>query len=547
MARRGVRFTKAFTNAGVCAPSRTGIITGMMPTSIGANHMRSRARVPNFIRGFPYYLREAGYYCTNNVKTDYNIADFEAGWNESSNKAHWRNRPDPNQPFFSVFNYTGTHESRAFADPESHEKQIGSLTDEQRQDPKKLDVPPIYPDTPLTRRDQADYHELATELDYWIAGKLRELEADGLMEKTIVFFCSDHGDGLPRAKRWLYDSGTNIPLIVMIPEAYRVAGQGRPGNVDDQLISGIDLGPTVLNLGGVKRPEHMEGRAFLGQGLTPPRRYVYGARDRMDERYDLIRTVRDHRFLYVRNYMPWKPYNQPIGYAEQEATMKELRRLVAEGALPENCRWFTTAPKPVEEMYDCDADPWQQRNLAGDPRYAEVLERLRGEHFDWVTRTRDLHLLPEALLAQGEAQLGSRWAILQGEEGAARLRRIHQAALGQEPTSPATDEVVRYWAAQQAGFKGRNEPLIVALNDPSVTVRVAAAHWLGLKGQAERALPVLASQVKNPNPWVVLAALTALDEMGEAARPALHSLGDVSGKDGEYPGRVLNHIRENLK
>lgn len=418
LARQGVRYTRAFTNAGVCAPSRTGIITGMMPTTLGANHMRSRVAVPSFARGFPVALRAAGYYCTNNVKTDYNLADFDAGWDESSNRAHWRGRPDPSRPFFAVFNFVGTHESQLFAGPEAHEKLVARLAPAERPDPAVLDVPPIYPDTPIVRRDQADAHELATVMDHWVADRLRELESDGLLDDTIVFFWSDHGDGLPRAKRWLYDSGTRIPLIVRIPERFRRDGQGTPGTVDDQLVSGIDFGPTVLNLAGGAVPPTMEGRAFLGADLGPPRAYVYGARDRMDERYDLIRSVRDRRYLYIRNDMPWKPYSQPVAYGEQQATMKELRRLAAEDRLPPNCRWFAARSKPAEELYDTEADPWQQRNLIDDPGLAAVRERFRRELGDWTFRTRDLHLIPEAILADGEARAGTRWNLLRGTRAA---------------------------------------------------------------------------------------------------------------------------------
>ncbi len=545
LALRGVRYTRAFTNAGVCAPSRTGIITGMMPTSIGANHMRSRAALPDFVKGFPSYLREAGYYCTNNVKTDYNLANFDAGWHEVSNKAHWRDRPNKDQPFFAVFNWTGTHESQVFAGPEQHERLVARLQPHERQIPAHLFVPPIYPDTPLVRRDQADYHELTTVMDHWLGDRLAELKADGLLENTIVFFWSDHGDGLPRAKRWLYDSGTRIPLIVAIPEKHRQPGQGQPGAVDDQLISGIDFGPTVLKLAGLTVPDHMQGRAFLGQDLKAPRAYVHGARDRMDERYDLIRSVRDKQYRYVRNYMPWKPYNQMVGYAEQEATMKELRRLAASGALPERSAWFSKPSKPEEELYDLDADPWEEHDLAKDPHHAATLERLRAEHVRWVMATRDVHLLPEPILAEGEERLGSRWGLFQGDAGRARLERVWKAAVGGgEGDLTDKDEAVRYWAAQRLGFAGRMGPLAGLLADESAIVRVTAAHWLGLKGEAARALPVLTKELTNKNTWVVVAALTALDEMGEASRPALPALEAMPNQDAEYPGRILKHIRD---
>ncbi|MFO0959870.1 MAG: sulfatase-like hydrolase/transferase [Isosphaeraceae bacterium] len=545
LAARGVRYTRAFTNAGVCAPSRTGIITGMMPTTLGANHMRSKARVPGFVRGFPAYLREAGYYCSNNVKTDYNLAGFEAGWHEVSNKAHWRNRPDRSQPFFAVFNWVGTHESQVFADAEQHEKLVKRLKPRDRQDPDKLDVPPIYPDTPVIRRDQADYHELATVMDLAVGDRLKELADDGLLDNTIVFFWSDHGDGLPRAKRWLYDSGTLIPLVVAIPEALRHPGQGKPGTTDDRLISGLDLGPTVLNLAGVPTPPHMQGRPFLGPGLGESRAYVYGARDRMDERYDLIRSVRDRRYLYIRNLTPWKPYNQPVEYGEQQASMQELRRLAMAGELPENCRWFQDGPKPAEELYDTEDDPWQVHNRIDDPALRSVAERLRREYRDWTLRTRDVHLLPEPMLADVEAKLGTRFEVFRNRPE--RLERILSVTLGETPPAPSdAAEAVRYWSAQRLGFGGKLGELPPFLDDPSPSVRLAAADWLAKGGDTARAMPVIEAALSHQDPWVVVAALTVIDELGSAAGSSRDALRRVAHPEEEYAARLLTSIRRKL-
>lgn len=545
LAGRGVRYTRAFANAGICAPSRTGIITGMMPPTLGANHMRSKARVPDFVRGFPAYLREAGYYCVNNVKTDYNLADFQAGWHEVSNKAHWRNRPDPNQPFLAVFNWVGTHESQVFADAEQHEKLVQRLRPSDRQDPDRLDVPPIYPDTPAIRRDQADYHELTTVMDLAVGDRLKELADDGLLDNTIVFFWSDHGDGLPRAKRWLYDSGTQIPLVVAIPEALRRGGQGKPGTTDDRLVSGLDLGPTVLNLAGVTVPAHMQGRPFLGPSLGEPRAYVHAARDRMDERYDLIRSVRDHRYLYIRNLDPWKPYTQPIAYAEQEASMRELRALAQSGELPENARWFHDGPKPPEELYDSEDDPWQVRNRIDDPDLKPVADRLRKEYRDWTLRTRDVHLLPEPMLVAAEARLGTRFAVFQDEPK--RLERILAVALGEASPNPADpDEAVRYWSAQRLGFGGKLDDLAGLLTDPSPSVRIASADWLAKGSDTQRALPILEAALKHEDPWVVLAALTVIDELGPSARSLRGAFPSIRQPDERYTSRLLQSIEQNF-
>ena len=252
-------------------------------------------------------------------------------------KAHWKNRPDKSQPFFAVFNFGGCHES-GIANESKYIEVTKDLTAEQRQDPDKLTLPPYYPDTPIVREDWKRNYELITAMDAWAGGVMQELKDEGLYDDTIIMVWSDHGVGLPRAKRWLYDSGTHIPLAVRIPEKFRTPNVGKPGSVNDELISSLDFAPTVLNLAGIKIPKHFQGRAFLGQNLSQPRDYVYGARDRMDERYDIIRAVRDKRFRYIRNYEPFKAYYQYMNTPEKGATMKELRRVHAEGKLSRGSR-----------------------------------------------------------------------------------------------------------------------------------------------------------------------------------------------------------------
>ena len=430
LAAEGVRLTHAFTTAGVCAPCRSGIITGMYQTTLGTHHMRCTATLPASIRPFTTWLREAGYYCTNNSKQDYQFATPQGTWDESSRKAHWRRRPEKDQPFFAVFNFTGCHES-GIASESKYRSVTKDLADDERQDPKKLVLPPYYPDTPRVREDWKRYYELITALDHWVGKMIQQLKDDGLYEKTIVFFWSDHGVGLPRAKRGLYDSGTHIPLVVRIPKGLRVDGQGEPGTACDRLVNSIDFGPTVLRLAGVAVPEHMQGQPFLGAGLPQPRRYVYGARDRMDERYDIIRTVRDGKFLYVRNYEPLKSYYQYINTAEKGTTMSELRRLHEAGKLTAVAERYFAPTKPVEELYDCDADPHNIHNLAADPGHAQVLRRMRAAHRQWVEDTKDLGLIPEPIITQREKELGSAYAILRQSDGDAynsRLAAIATAA-----------------------------------------------------------------------------------------------------------------------
>ncbi len=409
-AAQGARYTNAFSSAPVCAPSRSAIITGMYPTSIGSMHMRSKAVPPAGVKAFTEYLRAAGYYCTNNSKTDYN---FEAPpsnrppdtvWDESGNRAHWRNRPDRNQPFFSVINFTVTHESQIRSTDAQYLRNTSRLKADQRHDPKSAIIPPYYPDTPLVRKDWARYYDLITALDHQVADVLKQLEDDGLADNTIVFFWGDHGRGLPRAKRWVYDSGIKVPLLVRWP------GRIAPGTVIDEMVSLIDLGPTALSLAGVPIPAHMQAQPFLGDQKKAARQYVYAHRDRMDEAYDMMRAVRDKRFKYIRNFFPGRPYAQHIAYCEEMPTMMEMRRSYKDHmnalspsfgkALDAVQLLFFRPDKPAEELYDTSVDPHEIKNLAGSPEDQANLRRLRAELDRWMKQTKDLGLVPESELRE---------------------------------------------------------------------------------------------------------------------------------------------------
>ncbi|MBM3724458.1 MAG: sulfatase [Acidobacteria bacterium] len=389
LATEGLRYTHAFSTYGVCAPSRSSIITAMYPATIGTHHMRSQGVPPPEVKCFTEYLRAAGYYCTNNSKTDYNFAPPETAWDESSPRAHWRGRASNDQPFFAVFNFVVSHESQVRAPEETYRKNIARLKPEQIHDPAKAQLPPYYPDTPAVRKDWARLHDNISAMDAMVGDTLRELEADGLAGNTIVFFWGDHGRGLPRAKRWVYDSGTRVPLIIRWP------GTLAAGTVTDRMVSLMDLGPTLLSLAGVAPPKHMQGQAFLGAHAGAPREYTFMARDRMDETYDLIRSVRDKRYRYIRNYQAGKPYAQYIEYMDQMPTLREMRRLNAAGQLTGAQKLFFRPEKPVEELFDSEADPHEVNDLARDPKYAGILARMRGVHERFMKETGDLGLIPE--------------------------------------------------------------------------------------------------------------------------------------------------------
>lgn len=556
LAAEGTRYTHAFTAAGVCAPCRSTIITGMYQTAIGTHHMRCNATLPDFVRPFPMFLREAGYYCTNNSKTDYQFSKPGKGeiWDQNSSKAHWRNRKD-DQPFFAVFNYTGCHES-GIASASKYSTVTEDLTDEQRQDPTALTtLPPYYPDTPVVREDWKRNYELITAMDAWAGKHIADLAEDGLLENTIVFFWSDHGVGMPRAKRWLYDSGTRIPLIVRIP--------GQTPTVDAQLVSSVDFGPTVLNLAGVDIPDYMQGRAFLGDNAEPAPNYVFGARDRMDERYDIIRAVRGPRFRYIRNFEPLKPYYQYMNTPEKGATMREIRKAETAGELSEVGKLFSASQKTVEEFYDLEADPHEVNNLAGDPQYAEKIEEMRVALRDWQNEAGDLGLLPESEIEIREESAGSRYQILRQEGGIeflAELTEIATLASSEDSALPKLeaaldheDAAIRYWAATGIGNSPPEPtpPLLAkltnALEDSAPSVRIAAARALSRMGHEKTGVPVLAQELSGSQEWARLQAAIALDELDETGRPALAELqGALKNQPNKYIIRVANKAVNDL-
>ena len=386
LASQGVRFTRAFSTAPVCAPSRSSIITGMYASSVGSHHMRSDVIPPAYVRCFTEYLRAAGYFCTNNVKTDYNFKPPATAWDQSSRNAHWKNRAK-DQPFFAVFNITQTHESQS--NMHAGKAAGDQLPAEQRHDPAKAKLPAYYPDTSKIRATWANYYDCITVMDRMAGELLAELENEGLAENTIVVFWGDHGRGLPRGKRWLYDSGLRVPLIVRWP------GKVDVGAVREDLVSLMDLGPTMLAAAGIEVPKHMQGRVFLGEQQGPPPKYIFATRDRMDEVYDMMRGVRDERYRYIYNFQPEKPYAQPLNYGDKSPILQEWRRIAGEGKLDGPPSLFMAATKPVEELYDLQTDPDEVNNLAAAPAHRERVATMRAAMIEWMTAIDDKGFIPE--------------------------------------------------------------------------------------------------------------------------------------------------------
>ena len=381
IAKEGVRFSKAFTHCAVCAPSRSGLITGRYPISIGTHHMRSRLVEPPVT--FTKRLQDAGYHVSWPGKTDFNFADPA---DFATSRKPWHKGEALKEPFFAYVNFTQSHESQVRNDGDKYANHTKRLSSAQRRDPAKMILPPFWPDAPIVREELARYYDLVTSVDYDVGDVLKWLDDHKLAENTVVFLFGDHGRGMARYKRWVYDSGTHVPLIVRWP------AKVKPGTVRDDLVEFLDLPATALALATGAVPADLEGRTMLekdGQPPAEPRKYVHAHRDFMDETLDRIRSVRDGRFRYIRNFMPELPYAQRIAYMELGGTMKAWREWNKAGKLSDVQKQFFAAQKPEEELYDCEADPHQTKNLAGEAAHAEKLAELRTELERWLKATND--------------------------------------------------------------------------------------------------------------------------------------------------------------
>jgi arylsulfatase A-like enzyme len=550
LARRSVLYENAFATAPVCAPARSSLITGVYPPSMGTMHMRSIYPIPSDIRFFPQYLREAGYYTSNNAKKDYNTIDQPEAWNESSNTATYKNRKS-GQPFFAVFNIGISHESSL------HEK-----VDNLRHDPEEVPIPPYHPATPEMKHDWAQYYDKVEDMDARVGEILQELQDAGLAENTIVFYYGDHGGVLARSKRFMYESGLHIPLIIHFPEMYQDLAPVNPGNSTDRIVSFVDFAPTVLSLAGISVPEYMQGHAFLGEQKAAPRDYAFAFRGRMDERIDMVRSMRDEKYRYVRNYMPHKIYAQYIEYLWRAPSMRSWEKAFQEGKTNEVQSRFWKE-KPVEELYDVSKDPHNINNLAQDPDYKDVLERMRKANRDYIKEIKDVGFIPEAMISEiSETTTMYEYA----RSGAYELEKILEAAelaslgdvenmdeLVQDLGDP--DPVVRYWAAVGFTILGEEaEPaqqeLLKALDDSQVAVRIAAAEALYELGETAAAVEALAEDLKVNNKMARVQALNVLENMEEHAIPALpevEKLVDREQQNQDYDIRAGNRLIEKLK
>lgn len=521
LAAEGVVFENAFTVAGQCAPSRFSIISGIYPASTGASNMRTWGqKLPDSIRYYPEYLMEAGYYCTNNSKTDYAFTEpkHETLWDETSPKAHYKKRPE-DQPFFAIFNYTGTHESRFF----DNQKELYVNPDE-------VPVPPYYADNDTIRKDLAINYSNIKRLDDWIGNKLRELEETGQADSTIVFFWSDHGGPLPNQKRELYDRGTKVPLIVKFPNNL-FAGE----RVAD-MISLMDLGPTVMSLAGIPTPNYMHGQPFLGEYKAEPQQYVHAARDRIAAQYDVRRTTRDKRYRYIRNYYPELPRYQHFNYRMQIDMMLNLLENLESRKLNEIQQTWFEKTKPVEELYDTQTDPHEVNNLIADPEYTEVLTRLRNAHAEQMISTKDVGLIPEPMIfrLQDSLKIPIYSIVRKYDYPMKEFRKVAIEWTAEEPDVEMLADyldhphpVIRYWAVTGLGnLKSTTYKTEIAerLTDDFPSVQIAAAFTLHQLDETSKAVERLTAELDNEEITARILAAFQMARIGPPAKPATAKL-----------------------
>lgn len=540
LAARSIRYMQAFAESPMCAPSRSALITGMHTGPLGTSQMRSTHPIPTAYRGFPAWLRDAGYYTSNNSKTDYNLfaPNFvQTAWDESSPTAHWRKRP-AGRPFFSVFKYTDTHQSMTSRDNYADfvKKVQSRLRPDEIHDPAEAPLPPYYPDTPTARRTVARYYDCIITLDVFVRDLLAAFEADGLAQDTIVFFYSDHGAGMPGGKAAAFDRGLRVPLLVHFPEKFRHLATAANGSVSDRLVSFIDFGPTVLHLAGVNVPEHMQGRPFLGPDLLEPQHFIHGTRDRMDETLETTRWISDGRYHLVRSFDTRPPADQQTllsFYNGNGELCREIRTLKAAASLNTLQQQLWGDSRPPIMFFDTQSDPWCIRDLSNDPAHKKLLTTMLTELETIMLHDLDLGLWPEP--ERVAAENGHSAHLRAHRDKLYPLERILPVAklVGQGEQHRDTllaalrdeDSTVRYWATLGIVALGEDvTPLRPLLKDSAASVRIAAAEAMVRRDADPAALDLLTQELGSRNEWAACRAARALELIGDQARPKLDAM-----------------------
>ena len=489
LASEGIVFNNAFSNAPVCSVARSTIITGVYSPRIGTQYHRrmSLVKLPDDVKPLPVYLKEAGYYTSNNSKEDYNFIKDGEIWDESSGKASYKNRKKE-QPFFHVQNFHNTHEGQLHFDQEHLENALKT---------NNLDSVkpfPYHPDTPTFRYTQSLYHNHHKDVDKEIGKFIKKLEDENLLDNTIIFYYADHGGVLPRSKGYIYESGLNVPLVVRVPEKFKKLSPFKAGSRTSTFVEFVDLVPTVLSLAGIEIPRSIDGKPFLGKKLKKSKlekqNTTFGYADRFDEKYDLVRSIRIGKYKYIRNYQPFNVDGLYNFYRYKMLAYKEWYKLFQDGKLNEVQSQFFK-PRAPEALYNIDEDPHEIKNLAKDKNYIEILLDLRTKLNDHLVSINDLSFIPEPhLLKNGLNDIVS--YSEKNKDLISRLIKISDLSLNdyKQVSSKIQDALndinpwVRYWGlivSSSYGSKAlENKEQIHSIfeNDPENLVRMRAAEFM---------------------------------------------------------------------
>jgi N-sulfoglucosamine sulfohydrolase len=529
LAAQGVRYRNAFSSAPVCSAARSTLISGLHASSAGLHNHRSSVAIPAGFQLYPDLLRKAGYFCTNNSKTDYNISvqgkrGTTACWDQSSGKAHYKNR-SAGQPFFAVFNLGISHEGQTTDRAYTRRRQQGLYPAERVVSPKDVKLPPYHADTPVVRENWSRYYDNMWLLDTQVGDLLAELEQSGQAENTIVFYYGDHGGALPRGKRNIHDSGTRVPLIIRFPEKYQHLASTKASQWVDAPVAFVDFPATLLSLLDIPIPGHYEGKAFLGS-QAKAHDHVFLFRGRMDERYDTVRAVRTEDALYINNLTPHRAWGQYYFYPFNVMPSMDAwyQAYLAGRCNPVQARYWQT--KPGEEFYVIESDPYQINNLIDKKEHARTIRRLRQTLRDRLVETRDAGLIPEGMYAwlpgdqtvyeYAHSHAYPIDAIVDLAFKATSRDRVHLASI--KAALSHTHPVMRYWAATGCVVLGMQaieakEALAPLIRDVSADVRVVAAEALAHMGEIGAAKETLLQVIKTGNPYEGLAAINTLEMM----------------------------------
>lgn len=530
LAKEGVKFSNAFSTGTVCSPSRCTIITGVRTYKIGTGNHRSNYPIPDFIKGFPYYMRQAGYYTTNHVKTDYNVANpqrlIKEAWDESSNKAGWWNRK-PGQPFFAVFNYMDSHQSRTMTDsyPKYVKEVLDELPDSDKIGEEDFTMPPFFRDSPEMRKQFARVYNSIKLTDNKIGELLKKLEQDHLTDSTIIFFYADHGEGVPRGKTNGINLGYRVPFVVWFPPMYKnLSPWGTGGIITDEIIDFEDLAPTLISIAGGNVPDYLKGRILMGDHRSKPVDHILVSSDRSDNGIDMIRSVTNGKYMYCRNFMPFMPEARYIRYMEIGDIKQQMRKDLAANKL-DPLQKSLFEPRPAEFLFDISNDIWETKNLVDDPKEKAVLEKMRKQLTDGILESRDVMFLPEyevGLISKAitpyEFRLSDKNYPIKEIYDAASLsgKRGSSIAKQQAGLLNSKNKIVRYWAMiglrsqPSSVVKLYQSQIIAAMKDAYLPVSVTASAIAYQEFKNKNAEQNLQKYIRDKNMDIALMAVNYL-------------------------------------